>query len=472
MAPGARITAPASTSTNSASGAGPVAAPPAALKSAEISSLVGKLAWPVIGEQLLQTLVGVVDMALVGRLGADAVAGVGTGTQLMQVAISAMGAVSVGTTVLVARMTGARQPKEASHATAQSLLAGLAMGVALAVIGFAAARPLTLLLGAEASVVNLGSLYLRIASIAFPALVLMLVAGGALRGTGDTRTPLMVSGAMNVVNVILAYLLVFGKLGFPALGVAGSATASVIARLFGAVVLVAVLWLPNRLTIRGASWAPDLDVIRRVLRIGIPTAVEQSMLSAGFLLYGAMVISLGTTVYAAQRITFQAVNLAFMPAFGFATATTTLTGQSLGAGRPDLAKIANREALKQALLWMTLTGVAVAAFAKPLMYLFSNDPEVIALGQQAFPVLAIAQPFWAIGQVYAGSLRGAGDARFPMVATSLGMWTVRLPTAYLFGIVFHFGLPGVYLSSTFDAALRSALNYYRYRSGRWQRMQV
>jgi putative MATE family efflux protein len=185
-----------------------------------------------------------------------------------------------------------------------------------------------------------------------------------------------------------------------------------------------------------------------------------------------MVISLGTAVYATQRITFQAINLAFMPAFGFATATTTLTGQALGAGRPDHAAAANRAALRQALFWMVLLGIAFAVFADPIMHLFSDDPEVVALGRVALPVLAIAQPFWAIGQVYAGSLRGAGDARFPMVATSMGMWLVRLPTAYLFGILLHGGLPGVYLSSTFDSGLRAALNFVRYRNGRWQRIEV
>jgi Na+-driven multidrug efflux pump len=104
------------------------------------------------------------------------------------------------------------------------------------------------------------------------------------------------------------------------------------------------------------------------------------------------------------------------------------------------------------------------------MRLFSADPDVIALGQVALPVLCLAQPFWAIGQVYAGSLRGAGDARFPMVATSVGMWLVRLPSAYLLGIVLGWGLPGIYLSSTFDAGLRALLNYLRYRTGRWQRL--
>lgn len=281
----------------------------------DVASRVARLAWPVIGEQLLLTLVGVVDIAMVGRLGASAVAGVGSATQLIQLAVSSMGAFSVGTTVLVAQATGARRPDEAAHVARQSLLAGLVAGVALAMVGAFAARPLIRLLGPEADVVETGALFLRLDALALPALVAMLVAGGALRGAGDTRTPLVASAAMNEINLVLAYVLVFGKLGLPAMGVA-------------------------------------------------------------------------------------------------------------------------------------------------------------AIGKVALPVLALAPPLWAVGHVYAGSLRGAGDARFPMVATSAGMWLKRLPTAYLFGIVLGFGLPGVYLSSTFDAGLRALLNYLRHRSGRWQAIKI
>jgi len=438
---------------------------------ANVGPVVARLAWPVIGEQLLQTLLGVVDMAMVGRLGPAAVAGVGTANQLMQVAISAMAAVSVGTTVLVARATGARDEAETQRIAKQSLLAGLVLGVVLALIGGLFPGPLIRLLGPEPEVVRLGALYLRIAAAGSPALVTMLVAGAAFRGAGDTRTPLKVSAAMNFVNLVLAYALVFGRFGLPALGVAGSALAASLARCFGALLLLGILMHPRAAWL-GGGWRPDLHVVGRVMRIGIPTAVEQTMLSAGFLLYGAMVISLGTTVYATQRITFQAINLAFMPAFGYATAATTLTGQALGALRPEMATLATRSALRQAIFWMTLTGLLFAVFARPVMLIFTDDPAIIALGAVALRVLAIAQPLWAIGQVYAGSLRGAGDARFPMVTTSAGMWLVRLPTAYLFGILLGGGLPGVYLSSTLDSGLRAALNYRRYRAGRWQRTAV
>jgi putative MATE family efflux protein len=439
---------------------------------ARIAASVRQLAWPVIGEQLLQTLVGVVDMAVVGRLGAAEVAGIGAATQLIGLVISAVAAVSVGTTVVVARSTGASDARQGGHATQQSLLAGAALGVALSLVGWTLAEQLLRLLGPEAAVVREGASYLRVSAFGWLPLVLMLVAGGALRGAGDARTPLKASVWMNLINVALAFPLAFGYLGLPALGVAGVALAAAIARCVGAALVLALLFRNRRLAFAARSWRWDGGTLARVLRVGLPTSVEQMLLSVGFLLYGAMVITLGTEVYAAQRITFQAINLAFMPAVGFGTAATALTGQFLGARRPDLARLATRSALRQCMVAMVAAGLVCALAADPLMRLFSIDPEVIRLGRVALPVLALAQPFWAIGNVYAGSLRGAGDARFPMISTNLGMWLVRLPAAYLFGIVLGFGLPGVYLSSTFDAGLRAALTYLRYRQGRWQNRAV
>jgi len=437
--------------------------PPNPATQPDHGAAVRRLAWPFIFEQLLQTLVGAVDMAVAGRLGAAEVAGVGAATQLVALVLSAVAALSVGATVLVAHHTGAREPRVAAHLTQQSLLAGILLGAVLTITGWCGADALVRVLGADEDVVRHGATYLRVNALAWPALVIMLVAGGALRGTGDARTPLRASVWMNVVNVCLAIPLAMGFGSLPALGVAGVALAAAIGRVVGAAVVLSLLLRGAGLPIRREYWRFDSAALSRVLKIGVPTSVEQTLLSGGFLIYGAMVITLGTTVYAAQRISFQAINLAFMPAFGFGTAATTLVGQHLGAHRPDLAHAATSSALRQALACMVITGVLCAAGARPLMGLFSSDSEVIRLGVHALPVLALAQPFWAISSVYAGSLRGAGDCRFPVYSTNLGMWIVRLPTAYLFGIVLGGGLPGVYLSSTFDAGLRSVLTWWRYR---------
>jgi putative MATE family efflux protein len=200
--------------------------------------------------------------------------------------------------------------------------------------------------------------------------------------------------------------------------------------------------------------------------------IEQTFMSGGMLLYSVIVIGMGTAVYAAQRITFNALSISFMPGMGFGMASTTMTGQALGANRPELARRATWIAFKMAALWMCTMGAGLFLFDEQIMRAFSDDPTIIAVGAPALRIIALSQPLQALGQVMAGSLRGAGDTRFPMVATGISVWLVRLPLGWLFGVPLGMGLPGVYISNVLDAGVRAGANYWRFRSGRWQRTKI
>ncbi len=454
------------------------ALPPASLTrpalDAPIGRLVNGLAWPIILENIFQSLLGLVDLAMVARLGSVAVAGVGTTVQIVWVAISALAAVSVGTTVLVARATGAREPDEANRVTKQSLVLAMAIGLVLTIVGATFSRQIVAALGPEPDDVAVGAIYLRITAIMAPALVVQLIAGAALRGAGDSRTPMIATGGINIVNVVVAYALIFGHFGMPALGVAGSAWAASISRAVGAIALLVVLASGTRkIALTGRhDWTPNGNLLWRLTKVGVPSMIEQLVFSLGMLTYSLIVIGLGTLVFATQRITFNAVGLSFMPGMGFAMAATTLTGQSLGAKRPDLAQKATWYAVKVATIWMSLAGLVLMFFGSWIMRIFTNDPQMVALGAAALAVIAISQPFQAIGQVFAGGLRGAGDTRFPMVISTVGIWLIRLPLGYVIGVKLGFGLPGVYAASIVDALVRAILAYARYRTGAWQRIVV
>jgi MATE family multidrug resistance protein len=435
---------------------------------------VNGLAVPIIAENLFQTMLGVVDLLMVSTLGAVAIAGVGSALQLMFLIIAALSAVTVGTTVLVARFTGAGQPEEASRTVKQSLMLGVALAAVITVLGHFFAPSAIAMLGVEPEVVESGGEYLTVVAQMSVFLIIQLVCGGALRGAGDTRTPMIVTGLVNVVNIGVAYVLIFGHLGLPAMGVMGSAWGASVARMIGALVMLAVLASGRRrVDIRGRrGWWPDFGLMRRVLRIGLPSMVEQSFMSGGMLLYSVIVIGMGTAVYAAQRITFNALSISFMPGMGFGMAATTMTGQALGAGRPALARRATWIAFRMAALWMCTMGVVLFVFDEQIMRAFSDDPTIIAVGAPALRIIALSQPLQALGQVMAGSLRGAGDTRFPMVATGISVWLVRLPLGWLFGVPLGWGLAGVYFSNVLDAGVRAGANYLRFRSGRWQHERV
>ncbi len=439
-----------------------------------VGAVVNRLAWPVVVENLLQTLLGVVDLIFVGALGAAALAGVGAALQVIWVIQSAFTAVTTGTTVLVAHAIGAENPDEANRALKQSLLVGVVLSAGVGIIGSLFAEPIMALLGGEPDVIAAGATYFHIGSITALFMLGMFIAGAALRGAGDSKTPMTVTLWTNVLNAGLAWALIFGHLGLPAMGVAGSAWATGIARGVGLVAMLVILVRGKgqlRLNLR-STWAPDMGLLRRTLRIGLPSMGEMTLMSGGMLLYGVFAMRLGTDVYAAQRITLNAISFAFMPALGYGMATTTLTGQSLGAQDPQRAERTTWYAAWSCLAIICVVTVAALAFSPLIVRLFTDDEQLIAISVDALRVIALAQPFQAIGQVLAGSLRGAGDTRFPMYATAGAIWFVRLPLAWLFGPFFHMGLAAIYVSNIIDSAVRLVALWARYRQGKWRSLKV
>ena len=438
-----------------------------------IRRLVFNLAWPVIVENLLQTAVGFVDLLMVSRLGAAAIAGVGISVQVLFVIFAAISAIATGTTVLVARFTGAREPANAARVLKQSVLLGVVLGVLLALVGVPLAKPIVAAMGAEPDVVELGGGYLQVTFLTSAAMTLTFVLGAALRGAGDSRTPMMVALGINAVNVAVAYVLIFGHLGFPQLGVIGSAWGAAIGRIAGTLALLYLVLRGARFNFSGVSgWAPDVSLIKRLMRIGLPSMGEQLSRSLGMLLFSWVVISLGTTIFAAQRITFNIISLSFMPGFGFSMAATALTGQALGAGKPDRARRATWFSARTAAVWMGGMGVLFLVFAELFMRMFTDDPAIVENGALALRVLALGQAQMAIGMVLAGGLRGAGDTRYPMLVISGSMWLVRIPVALFAVHVMHWGLPGAYLAFVAGSSVECIGAYLRYRAGKWQYLKV
>jgi len=436
-----------------------------------LRAAVLRLAWPSIVENLLQSLVQIATTAMVSRLGAAALAGVGVGNQLMQVGISTFFAVSTGTTVLVAYNIGAGNPREAGQAAKQSYFIGIILSVIVAILGFLFSAPLIRLLGAEPVVVAEGAKFLRIEALGTIFLVTMFISSGILRGSGDTRTPMLVTLSINFINVGVSLPLIFGLGPLPHLGVVGAACGNIVARFIGCVVLVSIVWRGRRgVSIAGrAGWKPRWTLIKRLIDIGLPSMLESLFRSGGMTIFAAVIVSLGTVAYASQQVANIFWQMTLFPGFGFSTAALTLTGQSLGAGKSERAALATWVATRACTIWMTSMGI-VYFFLGPLLVIpFSaGDPHIASIAANALKVLTFSMPIQATGLVLAGSLRGAGDTRWPMFSTGASMWFVRIPAAYLFGVVLGLGIPGAYLGLILDGAVTSGLNLWRYRSGRWQ----
>ena len=294
------------------------------------------LATPIIGENLLQTLVGAVDTFMVARLGAAAVAGVGIGFELVFFIISILSAIDIGATVLVSQAIGAGQQERANRLARQAIVWGLLLAVPVSIVMFVAAPTVIGLFGAEPDVTAAATTYLQVTAATSVALFLSFVCGAVLRGAGDSRTPLQAAVLANIVNVIVAYVLIFGHFGLPALGVAGSALGAAAGRSLGAAYMLVVMARGRKAISLGGTWGwrPRLATARQLFTLGVPAAMEQVLSSGAFMVLVGVVALIGTHALAAQQITFTALSLAFLPAFGFSIAATALVGQSIGARVP------------------------------------------------------------------------------------------------------------------------------------------
>ncbi len=436
----------------------------AAIDARAIRKRVLGLAGPVIGENLLETMLGIVDTLLVAGLGAVAIAGVGGALQVMFLLIAALSALAVGSSVQVAQSIGAGNSRRASQLARQSLLWSGIVSVPLALGGFLLSGPIVGLFGMEPEVAQVATSYLQVTMGTVVVLVALLIGGGVLRGAGDSRTPMIVTAIANVVNIGLAYGLIYGHFGLPAMGAVGSAWATFLARTLALVLLLGALWRgSNGVSIGGrGTWRPELGVARDVLRIGVPAALEQLLISVAFFALTILVAHLGTEVLAAHRIALNALTLSFLPGIGFGIAATALVGQSVGARRISEGAAATRVATTWAVGWMGAIGVVVLLFATPIMRLFSADPAVIAAGAAGLRVVALAQPFWAIMFVQSGGLRGTGNTRFPLLVTGGGIW-LSVALGFLLIETVGGGLVSVWAGFLAVAPFMATLHWWRFR---------
>jgi putative MATE family efflux protein len=434
---------------------------------------VWTLAWPSMALYALHALVGVVDFAFVSSLGTRAVAAVGVAMQIHFFVFALLAAITTGTLAVVAREVGAGNWSEAGRTTRASVGLSAVLG-ALLMVGAPWASSVVSVLGVEGEVAQLGGACLAILLCFNVPLAVEIALSMALRGAGDVRTPLAIGVLANALNVVLCYALVFGRLGAPELGAVGSALAGGISFSLGALVLAWLWWrgalvLPRRVS--GASLTPATSW--RLLRIGLPTAAEQTAFQVGLLVFLGVIALYGTPAVSAYLIGVRILSICFVPGLGFSTAAATLVGQSLGAARPELAVRHGWRASALAVAVMGSVGLAICLAATPLARIFgAAGPETVSLSAIFILILGAAQPLMALEFALGGALRGAGDTRFPLYAILTGLFAFRLGAAFAIARPFFDGVTAVWLCLLADYAVKALLLSLRFASGRWKSVRV
>jgi putative MATE family efflux protein len=422
------------------------------------------LALPIIGENLLQTTVGVVDTLLVSRLGDDAIAGVGVGAEIVFFTLAILSAVSIGATVLVSQAVGAGDAARASRFARQSISWGLVIALPLSVLLFLLTPAIIDLFGTEQDVRDLAIEYFEVIGATASVLLLSYLCGAVLRGAGDTKTPLKAASVANVINIVASYLLIFGHLGLPELGVAGSAWGATIGRGVSALYMLRALWKGKTpVSIHGtAGWRPHRRFGADLFRLGIPAAIEQMMVQGGTTVLVVIVATIGSAALTAQQINFTVMSLAQLPASGVAIAATALVGQSIGGRALADAKRAAAIGFRLSLGWMMFAAAIYVIFAHQIVDIFTDDSEVLSIGTRGLRAIAASLPFWGMWFVTAGTLRGSGDTRGPMIRGGLTIWT-SVALAWIGVNLFGLGIGWVWLTFIISAPISGIGNLLAFR---------
>jgi len=425
------------------------------------------LAWPAITANLLNSTVGLVDIKIVGSLGAPAVAAVTTGNRIFFILQALLMAVTAGTTALVARAWGALDRGEAERVTRASLWMCIGVASAMTLPGLVFPHQLAGVFRLDDRTIELAATFIRWLAPFQLAFAVHFALGAALRAAGDTRTPLWIGATTNVINIALVYSLVYGKFGMPTLGVAGAAIASGTAFTVGALIFLA-LWVRGKLLLRlGPHGSWERRRVRRIVDIGYPAGLEQVVWQGGFIAFLWLVSLYGTAPYAAYGIGVNLLSFSFVVGFGFSVASSTLVGQHLGAGDPEGARHSGWRAMRLCIAAMSVFGLTIIAAARPLARFMIDDPEVVRLTVVFIYILGSVQPLMAIESALGGALRGAGDTRFPLLAVFSGLIGARVTLAALFAAR-HMRVEWIFAALIADYVVKATMLTLRFRSGRWR----
>jgi putative MATE family efflux protein len=442
-----------------------------------------RLALPAIGHSLLETLLFLVDRAVLGRYGSSALASMQISGPLTWSLLSVSGAFAVGVVAMVGRAIGAKDRELASAALRAGLVLAVVLGGAAATAVFVGIDALLAAFGAASEEVRAASRdYLLTLAPAMPLLLCVGVAAAALQAAGDTRTPFVVAAFGNVLNAVLDWVLVFGELGAPRMGAAGAALGTASAMALQAAGLAVVLSrrdaavslrAPSGVgTIAASTDASTREALRRVLRVSGPAFAEKLVQHAGFFGFVTLIGALGPLVMAANQVMVSLESVCFLSADGFGIAAAAVVAQRLGAGDRVGAAHAARVATALGTATLTAMGLLFVAVPGPLLEAFSPDGRVVRTALPAMGVAALAQPFMAVGVVLGQAVRGAGATRVALVVTLTGGLLVRLLATWLLTHVLRLALVGVWLGSTCDWIVRTALFALAWRSGGWVRARV
>ncbi len=435
-----------------------------------INSLVS-LAFPIIMANVLQTMYQLIDTFWLGRLGANAVAGVSLSFPILFLVLSIGGGLTLAGTVMVSHSKGAKDQDQVNYSSSQTVLVVFCVSILLALFGYFMAEPLMVLVGAGPEILKDSVEYFQVSSWGFIFLFMFFVFQSLMRGIGNVIFPMYIVLATVILNLLLDPLFIFGYGSIPAYGVAGAAVASIITQGLSAFAGIWILFRGKKgIKITLSEMKFDFPWIKKLFALGIPASLDQSTRAAGMAVMIMLVTSYENGVVAAYGVGARILSLVIIPALGFSIATTSLVGQNIGAGKIDRAEKVGDLSSWIAMIGLTFIGLLMFFFAEDLTGFFiPNDPQVIKDGALFIKIMAPSFGLLGIQQVLNGVFNGVGLTKVSMLISIFSLWIVRFPVAFILSEKTTLSYEGIWWAFPISNLLAAGLGFIYYKSGAWKK---
>lgn len=431
----------------------------------EINKKIFSMIIPITTENILQMTSGIIIMAMIGRISAEAVSAMGISNRITNLTWAVFKGVSLATTVFVAQYFGANEREKVGKTIQQSILTIVISVIMIQILILANAPTLLKFFEPSPQTLEVATQYLRIVTLGLLPWILLTTINSVLQGMGNARTPMMLTLTMNVVTIVLGYLLIFG-VGVEPQGLFGAAIALIVAQTTAATIGFIILF-SKKGPLHGYSWRKllhlDKEFCMDIYRVGIPSSSEMLLWQLAGIIMTRAVLTFGETTFAAHQLGMQAESLAYMPAAGFGIATMSFVGQGLGAKDKELARAYFKSVLRIGSMMSIACTSILLLFPKFLMSLLTNDKEIILLGSYYLFVMGVIQIPQNLEKMYTGALRAAGYSKAPMFIAVAGYWGIRVPISLIVIYWFHLSIKVVWWIMAVDVFTRFVATYFTYK---------
>lgn len=423
---------------------------------------------PIMIENMFQVSTGLISAAMIGRLTPTLISSQGISTRITGVLLCLFKGIGIGATVVIAKTRGESDMAKCKKTFEQTTVTGLLLSIIITIFILLNSSYFLSYFTSSSEILYNSVKYLKIVIFTSPFVLIMSIVTAAFQASGNTKTPMYIAIIVNIINVILGYLLIYGKFGFPELSLIGAAIALLISQISGALLGIFLLYnkkdgLFSTTLSRNDLFNIDVSLMKQVYSIGIPAAFESMFWQFSAIVMSKVILSYGEVTFAAYQLGLQAEIMSEMPAVGVGIASTSMTANAIGKKDGVLLKIYTKQLIKTSTIISLISSLLIIVFPSVFMSFFTNNADIKIIGIKYLIVMGFIQVPQNLSKVMYGTIRAAGYKNIPMIISFLGIWAVRVPLALIFAYTLKLDIVFIWLCMAIDQIFKCTLSAIVYK---------